>query len=398
MSIFNSSVFRYSAFKLSLFKRPLFKRSVFNRSAILMLFKAMLFQAMLFQVMLAACVSAQAESQETIAEPSTSLSTEAPAKPVRKVASGVLPQLAVFLRTPLYLPNGPVPPKTPVKYTRSLPFMGQALIDRGYKIPLPYGVSFIAVNNLQGQDITDLNVAMGKGGAPDEGSELRPYPAVNIGSNSHTQTAQLKLDAWVLPFLNLYVVAGKVTGNADINVKINTSDAPEICIPNPIPIKPPICSGNDFEGEFLIPIQASVDRTTASIGLTAAYGIGSWFTSFSASYTDSYGSKSTDIASVSAGIRSGRRLFFANGVLFTPLFGISYMDLDTRVTGRTSLKDAFPNGDDLHVLYNVQLNNTDKYSGIMGFSIGIPKGMGFVFEWNKSEQSERFLLSAEYRF
>jgi len=236
--------------------------------------------------------------------------------------------------------------------------------------------------------------------------ELRPFPAVNIDSTSDTQSAQIKADLWVLPFLNVYATLGKVTGDASVNVIIDLADAPEICIPDPRPVfppsappRPPICNEpSDESGEFLLPIKSNVDRTTATVGLLAAFSVDKWFVSVTGSYTDTYGDKASDISSVSAGGRAGRRLFLSSGHALTPFFGVSYMDIDTRVNGVSTLRDAFPDGDDLNVRYDIQLDNTDKYAGIVGLSIGFTNGMGIQFEWNKSARSERFVLSGEVRF
>jgi hypothetical protein len=84
--------------------------------------------------------------------------------------------------------------------------------------------------------------------------------------------------------------------------------------------------------------------------------------------------------------------------MISPFIGINYLDIDTRVQGVSTLKDAFEDGDDLKVRYDAHLNNVDKYSGILGFRMGFKNGMGFQFEWNKSAESERFVLSGDFRF
>ncbi len=320
-------------------------------------------------------------------------------KPDPQAAKGILPQLGVLLELPeLYRPEDPVPPDGHVEYDRAFPFFGEDLVNRGYKLPLPIGLSIIAVTNIQDQTITDLNLSLGKGVVPPKDVELRPFPAVDIDSTSDTQSVQLKADLWIFPFLNVYGTIGKVTGDASVNVIIDLADAPTICLPNPIPTRPPTCSDNTFNGSFLLPIRSEVDRTTATLGLTGAYSIGSWFTALTAAYTDTTGDNVTDISTINAGIRAGRRLFLGKGTLLTPFIGINYLDIDTRVQGVSTLKDAFPDGDDLNVRYDVQLDNTDKYSGILGLGIGFTNGMGLHFEWNKSEESERFVLSGDFRF
>jgi len=326
----------------------------------------------------------------------------------RQPATGVLPQLAVLLRVPdgfrLYDPGGPSPPDEHIEYNRTFPIGGEEVVNRGYALPLPIGVSIIGVNNVQDQTITDLNLALGKGAVPPVDVELRPFPAVSVDSTSDTQSVQAKADVWLLPFLNAYATLGKVTGDASITVNIDLADAPEICIPDPLPTlpgappRPPICSENTFSGSFLLPITSRVDRTTATLGLLGAYSVGKWFTSVTASYTDSYGSKASDVSTINAGVRAGRRFFLGSGHSLTPFFGVNYLDIDTRVQGVSTLRDAFPDGDDLNVRYDVQLDNTDKYSGIVGLGFGFTNGMGVQFEWNKSPHSERFVLAAEMRF
>ena len=323
-------------------------------------------------------------------------------KAERRAAQGLLPQLGILLELTedykLYGPDDPIPPDEHIEYNRTFPIGGEKLVNRGYKLPLPIGLSIIGVHNTQDQAITGVNLTLGKGVVPPENEELRPFPAVSIDSTSITQSAQLKADIWVLPFLNVFATIGKVTGDANINVIIDMADAPEICIPNPIPTRPPTCGDNTFSGVFLLPIKSNIDRTSATLGMTGAVSIGSWFTAFSGSYTDTYGGKASDINSINAGIRAGRRLFFKNGNLLSPFIGINYLDISTRVQGVSTLKDAFPDGDDLNVRSDIQLDNTDKYTGILGFGMGFKNGMGLQVEWNKSADSERFVLSGNFRF
>jgi hypothetical protein len=329
-------------------------------------------------------------------------------EPGHQPATGVLPQLAVLLRVPenyrLYDPEGPRLPDEHIEYERRFPIGGEMVVNRGYALPLPVGVSIIYVPNVQDQTITDLNLAFGKGAIPPVDVDLRPFPTVSIGSTSDTDSLQLKADLWVLPFLNVYATLGQVTGDASITVNIDLADAPEICIPDPRPTlpgappRPPICSENDQTGSFLLPIKSQVDRNAATLGVLGAFSIDKWFTSVTASYTDTWGEKASNVTTINAGVRAGRRLFLGSGHSLTPYFGINYLDIDTRVLGVATLRDAFPDGDDFNVRYDIQLDNTDKYAGIVGLSIGFTNGIALQFEWNKSSGSERFVLAAEKRF
>ena len=348
--------------------------------------------------------SAFDEDQSALDEEDTVLEEELQRQP----AKGILPQLTVWLRLPegirLYDPEKPRPPDERLEYNRRFPIGGEEVINQGYALPLPTGISLIYVSNLQDQEITDLNLAFGKGVVPPVDAPLRPFPAVGIGSESDTESAQLKGDVWVLPFLNVYATLGKVTGDASVNVIIDLANAPEICIPDPRPTlpgqppRPPICRDSYEKGSFLLPIRSEVDRNAATLGITGAFSIDKWFTSLTAAYTDTWGKKASNVTTVNAGIRAGRRFFLGSGHTLVPYFGVNYLDIDTRVQGVATLMDAFPNGDDFNVRYDIKLDNTDKYSGIAGLGFGFTNGMAVQLEWNKSANSERFVLAVEKRF
>ena len=331
-------------------------------------------------------------------DPHTGKDEESAAEPAR----GILPQLGVLLQVPeglvLYDPETPVAPEEPIEYERVFPIMAEEVINNGYKLPLPIGISIIGVHNTQGQDVTDVNVALGKGVYPPENEPLRSVPAVKVDSISVTQSLQIKADLWVLPFLNIFATLGKVTGDADLTLIIDRADAPTICVPSPIPTRPPICTPNTFTGTFLLPVKPNIDRTSATLGVTGTYSIGRWYTALTASYTDTSGDKASDIKTTNASVRAGRRLFFKSGTLLSPFFGINYLDIDTRVQGITSLADAFPDGDSINVRYDIQLENDDKYAGVIGLTAGFTNGTSIVFEWNKSANSERYVFSGTVRY
>ena len=326
----------------------------------------------------------------------------------RDVAKGVLPQLGVALKLPdgvqLYNPEGPRAPDEPLSYNRLFPIGAEKLINQGYALPLPGGISVIGIHNRQGQRITDLSVAMGKGVIPPEGEPLVSIPFVDIDSFSVTNSGQVKADIWVLPFLNIFGTVGKVEGEADLKVNINLDDVPTMCVPNPVPSppgqpeRPPICIGNKFDGTVTLPLTSGIDLTSLTLGATGAYSVGSWFGSLTASATETYGDDSSDIKSLSAGFRAGRRFAFGNGHIVSPYTGISYLDIDTRISGTATLEDAFSDGDELSVRYDAYLENLDKFAGVLGINVGFRNGTSIMAELNKSARSERILIAGQFRF
>jgi len=95
----------------------------------------------------------------------------------------------------------------PEPWPYALPFLADQVIKQGYTLPLPRGGSL--VYTYVERDVKITKVKLGVDGAP-----LRDVTNfVNLGSNSHVNVAVGRFDAWLLPFLNVYAMAGYVSNN-----------------------------------------------------------------------------------------------------------------------------------------------------------------------------------------
>ena len=98
-------------------------------------------------------------------------------------------------------------PSSGARWPYALPFLADQVIKQGYTLPLPRGVSM--VYTYVQRDIKISSVSLGVNGAP-----LRDVSNfVNLGSTSHVSVAVARFDAWLLPFLNAYAIAGYVSNN-----------------------------------------------------------------------------------------------------------------------------------------------------------------------------------------
>ena len=105
--------------------------------------------------------------------------------------------------SPSKVPN----PARARRWPYALPFLADRVIKQGYTLPLPRGVSM--VYTYVQRDIKISSVSLGVNGAP-----LRDVSNfVNLGSKSHVSVAVARFDAWLLPFLNAYAIAGYVSNN-----------------------------------------------------------------------------------------------------------------------------------------------------------------------------------------
>jgi len=90
----------------------------------------------------------------------------------------------------------------PRVWDHKLPFMAQKVVDMGYDLPLPYGIGITYAKVDQDQLVDNLQVGI-------NGRETEPFEFVTFtNASSDSDSLQLKLDAWIFPFLNVYGLLG----------------------------------------------------------------------------------------------------------------------------------------------------------------------------------------------
>ena len=106
-------------------------------------------------------------------------------------------------------------PQQPERWSSFLPLLKEEALSRGYQLPLPFG-SGVTFTILTGRDIEVTDLRIGVDGA--EPSSVSQF--VDLGSESAVFNANLKLDAWLLPFLNVYALFGYVYNESKTNVHV----------------------------------------------------------------------------------------------------------------------------------------------------------------------------------
>ncbi|MFQ3384227.1 hypothetical protein JOW62_19315 [Escherichia coli] len=147
-----------------------------------------------------------------------------------------------------------------------LPFFRE--LAEGYELPEPFGVNLNYMQIRQGISVDRIRFS---------GLHLGRLPLDNIvhidagktRQKSHTGT--LRFDAWVFPFMNLYGLLGKTTGQSVSDIRVRT----------------PLFTGGAFPGAGTQNLKFRLDfqGTTYGVGTTLVGGMNNWFTSLDANYT-----------------------------------------------------------------------------------------------------------------
>jgi|GEM_PF-369613 len=276
----------------------------------------------------------------------------------------------------------------PRKWERTLPFMAQKVIDKGFDLPLPWGIGLTVAGVDQEMDLSNLSAGF-------NGGPLRQFPSVSLNnSQTDTQSFQLKLDAWLFPFMNVFAMAGQVKGDFQMDVGIDGNTIlNEIGVSCSGIIKPKICSIQNQT--VTLPVRTDVDAFTYGVGATLAAGWNNWFVSIpmSANWTNPEGSVADGVA-YTITPRGGRVVSLGGFGNIAAFGGGNWLHSKYTITGTFNVPDA-----DLAIDYIIDQESRDNWTLLVGFNWDFSRRMGWAFEYNGFIGSRKAIISSfVYRF
>lgn len=291
----------------------------------------------------------------------------------------------------VYIPNKQLKRESksnPPQWNRKLPFLAQQVIDQGYELPLPYGVS--GLYGVVEQDMILENLSVGINGKEEE-----PFKFVSFkDASSKNDTFQLKLDTWLFPFMNVYALLGKIDGTASMDIYLDGDQMLEhIEADCSGIIKPPSC--NLLGGkEFLLEIDTGFSGKTYGVGTILAGGWNDWFVTlpFSFTYAD-MDNTNTDGIAITFTPRFGY-IFDVGKLGNLALFaGGNYLETDLTISSTVGVEDL------LTLDYTIDQANSDKWNYVFGGNLDISKNLGIHFEYNGIYGSRSsWVTSITYRY
>jgi hypothetical protein len=276
----------------------------------------------------------------------------------------------------------------PRVWNRKLPFLAQRVIDLGYDLPLPYGIGLTLVH--VDQDLLLSDIEVGINGRPQEPFEFVSFKT----AASETDGAQLKLDAWLFPFMNVFALLGKIDGTAPVDVVLDGNgmlDQLGISCPSPNPLCP-LLQDQTFE---LPTITSEYRGTTYGLGTVFAGGWNNWFVTlpFSLNYADLEG-KGVDGLSYTVTPRFGRVVNLRDRGNLALFVGGNYLKAELTVSGQVSTPDGL-----IVIDYTIEQKNKDRWNALVGANWDISKRWALLAEYNGFTGSrESVVLSLTRRF
>ena len=244
---------------------------------------------------------------------------------------------------------------------RLFPLGNAELAEQGIELPLPFGVS-VLYNRME--DDTKISNFRIQGVGEVDKVDFR-------GSESKTDVYNLRLDMWLLPFLNVYALGGYLEGESTTDIAIDRRFSP-----------------NDFTVES----KESYNGTNLGVGATFVYAHKQWVGSLDINYTETdLNITDSDIKSLMITPRIGYMTRFGE-VPATISLGASYMDIEQTLT----IKEPVPGSSETLVI-NMDIEGQKQWNTVVTGAFELSKQWHLVTEVGFNDR-QSYLLQLNYRF
>lgn len=232
---------------------------------------------------------------------------------------------------------------TKERWSDFLPLMKQLALDNmseGQTLPLPFGVSLNTIILQRDTEVKDIKAAIN--------GEPGPVEWAGVDSSTRARNATARLDAWLLPFFNVYGIIGYTESDSDVAVTI------------------------DFDDPATVEFPVENSGVTTGFGVNLAGGYNNWFASVDANWsvTDLGGVFDEELEALVVGLRSGFQTNF-RGKAANVWLSATYWDTEREMSGSIPL----PGIRDNVINFSIVQGPTDPWS------FGIGGQATFSEEW-----------------
>jgi hypothetical protein len=270
---------------------------------------------------------------------------------------------------------------------RRLPFLAQPVVDLGFDLPNPYGVAVIPA--WIHQDLVLENLFIGINGEPDTEIDF-----VDFGTPAVENTAlQLKLDAWVFPFMNVFTTVGVFDGDATIPLTIEGADLfPTLCGVTP---NAPQCVRT-----YSATARPTYHGENIALGINLAMGWDRFFVTLPMTYawTD-VNIIDTTVTALNITPRIGMTGDMGNRGTVAVFMGATYLEAEVDIAGSIAFDTpGGPSGEVTTLAFQITQRNKDRWNYLIGFNWDLSKHWGFMTEAGFGGSRENFIAGVTFRF
>ncbi|CAI1994989.1 Uncharacterised protein [Serratia quinivorans] len=289
---------------------------------------------------------------------------------------------------------------------RLLPIWGDEARARGYDLPEPFGIGVNYMNMRQNIEVDSINFT---GLGWDTFNLPSNLFKIDVGkTREQSKTETMRLDTWVLPFLNVYGIVGHTKGSSLSQVSVDAdpsqhSEMMEKIIAN-------VVHGMNKQGTLRdLDFKLDFKGTTYGAGATIVGGYDNWFASVDTNYTrTSFDILDGQISALTVSPRVGYR-FLVPGIRgqshLNLWVGTMYQDVQQEFKGSLSDLRMPAELQSLMALANqkgegrfeVKQHLQSPWNVLVGTQYEITRNFNVLTEFGFSQRNS-FMVSGEYRF
>lgn len=263
------------------------------------------------------------------------------------------------------------PPVCEDRWSSFLPIWGRAACERGYVLPRPFGISIGYMHQDQPFDVGNIYI---------NGFNVsEPGIAVVEEVQNEESTYTLRLDAWIMPFWNVYGILGRTDGEAVGPLNVNLE-----------PLFPVLCGlpGNNCQIDSTFEISYKAD--VVGLGTTIAGGYKDFFGMVDINRTEAdldISLTDAEATVISARIGWNGKLGGFTGVLWV---GTMYQDIAQTLDLQLGI------GADT-VLVSIEQSTQEAFNYVIGGQWDINRSFSVLAELGFGERTSQ-MLNFTYRF
>ena len=189
-----------------------------------------------------------------------------------------------------------LPPRD--RWSDFLPILGKEAREAGYLLPLPFGISLVGFTQQQPFEVSKIGIEV-DGKQSDIINDFVDGTITAKNLEVSDTTYNLRFDAWILPFWNVYGLVGKTKGKAELELDVDL-ELPTLflaaagvgsgfndkrCTSINLPFQGP-APGNCLLTAEGIPTTLHFNGTVLGYGTTIAGGYGDFFGMFDVNYSE----------------------------------------------------------------------------------------------------------------
>lgn len=252
---------------------------------------------------------------------------------------------------PTYDPEWAEVPE-PTRWSSFLPIWGDAAREQGYELPLPFGVSVNGLHAKRDIDVESISLRIG------DGPKQSVDRFLQVDADSTVDVVIGRVDAWILPFLNVYGYGGWQHNESDLKFRVT--------LPTPPPLP---------DLEFTIDEDGALEGPVYGGGVALAGGYESLFVTGTADFAfaefDEFDSRFEGRV---YGLRSGWQGEVRSAAvrLWT---GFNYFDTRVTIKGRANVPSVGP------VRFEVTQGPEHPWNALVGASVGLADRFDLMLEY-----------------